>query len=204
MADPLILAGVAAEYGDRSPIIGTRRCRISRPLRAPATHVGRWGRAWVVDLVAARRKLPIGAPSDATVVHVVLEAPWSSEIVHSYSVMCVHLRPRLLDLVRPVVRYLEGATHEVSLFALNPETDRLPMLTEPTDPRAWLSPVVFAAQIIASSDEAATARVMHAVELVCAGSLSPHPTHARSWAQLFGDNMMRRAVAAEANDADHG
>lgn len=187
------LAGAAADREEPAPIIGSRPCRISRPLRALAAHVGRWGRAWVVDLYAARRKLPLGAPLDATVAHVVVEAPWSSQVVHSYSLICVHLREAPY-FGRPVVRYLEGATHEVSLIAIHPEADRAAMLAGPTDPDSWLSPAVFAAQIVASSDDAARARVMHAVELICAGSLSPHPTHARSWAALFGDNMLRRAA----------
>lgn len=187
------LAGLAAEGEEPSPIVGSRRCRISRPLTAPAAHIGRWGKIWLVDLAAARRKLSLGAIPDATVVHAVLEAPWSSEVVHSYSLICTHLRPRPLYLGRPVIKYLEGATHEFSLLAINPDVDRLPMLTAPADPGVWLSPPVFAAQIVASGDEAAVARVMHAAELVCAGVLSPHPTHVRSWVQLFGDNIMRRA-----------
>lgn len=189
------LAGLAAEHEDLSPVVGPRRCRISRPLTAPVAHIGRWGRVWLVDLVAARKKLPLGAIPDATIAHAILEAPWSSEVVHSYSLICVHLRPRPLYLGRPVTQYLEGATHEISLIAINPEVDRLLMLTEPADPGVWLSPPVFAAQIVASGDEAAMARILHAAELVCAGSLSPHPTHVRSWVQLFGDNLLRRAQA---------
>lgn len=189
------LAGLVAEHEEPSPIVGSRRCRISRPLTVPAAHIGRWGRVWLVDLIAARKKLPLSAIPDATIVHAVLEAPWSSEVVHSYSLICTYLRPRPLYLGRPVTKYLEGATHEVSLIAINPEADRLPMLTEPTNPGVWLSPPVFAAQIVASGDEAAAARVMHAAELVCAGTLSPHPMHVRSWVQLFGDNIMRRAQA---------
>lgn len=185
----MFLGGVEDE--PLAPVVGSRQCRITRPLAAPAAHRGRFGRAWRVDLAVARKKLPFGAPPDAVVAHWLVEAPWSSEVVHSYSLICIHLWFTFFN--QPVTRYLEGATHEVSLIAIHPEADRAAMLIEPTDPRVWLSPQVFTAQIIASGDEAAAARVGHAVELVCDGRLSPHPTHARSWAHLFGDNMMRQA-----------
>lgn len=191
----IVLAGTAAADEPLSPVVGARPCSITRPLFAPPSTRGRFGRAWRVNLGAARKKLPHGTPPDAVVAHWVVEAPWSSEVVHSYSLILTHLRFTLHH--RPVVHYLEGATHELALIAIHPEADRAPMLTEPTDPRVWLQPPVFAAQIAATSDEIAAARAAHAIDLVCEGRLSPHPTHARSWAQLFGDNMLRHAAQEE-------
>lgn len=171
-----------------SPIVGPRKCRITRPLVMPPSCGGRFGRAWRVDLAAARAKRGLSSPPDATVAHWVVEAPWSSEVVHSYSLILIHLRFTLHH--QPVVRHLEGATHELALFAIHPETERAQMLAAPADPQVWLQPPVFAAQIVAREDDVAAARVGHAVSLVCEGRLSPHPTHARAWAQLFGDNML--------------
>jgi hypothetical protein len=126
--------------------------------------------------------------------HWIVEAPWSSEVVHSYSLILTHLR---FDMrYAPVTRYLEGATHEVALIAVHPQVDRGAMLAAPTDMSSWLRPAVFGAQIIAADDASARARLIHAVELICSGALSPHPAHAGAWCQLLGDNMMRVAQAA--------
>lgn len=201
--DRPILAGAVAEEERTpiAPIIGARPCRISRPLRRPPTHAGRWGRAWRVDLDAVRRRMIMAGtiPHDAMVVHWLVEAPWSSLVVHSYSLVCVHLR---YQPGAPVERYLEGATHEVVLIAINPSAEREPMLQAPIDPEVWLSPPIFAAQIIESDDNAAATRISRAVELICDGKLSPHPTHVRSWAVLFGDNMLRHAVGGRSGNGE--
>lgn len=175
-----------------SPVVGPRMCRISRPMPVQPDYRGRYARAWVVDIRTIRSRLPPGAPPDATIAHWVLEAPWSSEVVHSYSLIAVHLR---FDLHHaPVARYLEGATHEVALMAIHPMADREAMLRAPTEQDNWLRPTVFAAQFVASDDEAAGRRLMEAIGLVGDGRLSPHPTHFRAWAALFGDNMLRRGT----------
>ena len=129
-----------------APVVGARPCRISRPLSVTPDHRGRFGRAWRVDLTAARKKVPLGAPPDAMVAHWVVEAPWSSEVVHSYSLVLTHLR---FDMFHAsVVRYLEGATHEVALIAIHPQADREAMLSAPMDMGSWLRPAVFAAQVV--------------------------------------------------------
>lgn len=188
----LAAAAAAEEEEAPAPIIGARRCRITRPLRMSPDYSGRWGRAWRVNLEAARRRAGLQS-RDAVVVHWVVEAPWSSEVVHSYSLILTHLRHALS--FAPVTRYLEGATHEFALIAISPEADRESMLRAPVEGGVWLMPEVFAAQIIAASDEAGAQRVGHLVELICSGRLSPHPTHFRAWVQLLGDNMLRASRA---------
>ena len=176
------------------PVVGPARARISRPLldAAPAI-VGPFGRAWLCDLDAMRRAQLIGAPQDALLAHWIVEAPWSSQVVHSYSLLLMHLR--FMIGKGPVVKYLEGATHEIHLHAIHPEADRAGMLRQPIDPQNWLAPSVFAAQVAESDDAAAHARAARAVELVCQGRVSPHPAHVRVWAELFGDNMLRCITA---------
>lgn len=190
------MAGVTAPRQPR-PIIGPRKARISRPLDAPATIVGSFGRGWRCDLAAARRKMleQGDAQPDATVAHWIVEAPWSHEVVHSYSLVLSHLRFSLHH--QPVTRFLEGATHAVDLFAINPIAPREDMLVGPINPTMWVPPLVYASQIIEPTDETADARVRRAVELVCQGRLSPHPEHVRAWAELFGDCMLRRAPAPQ-------
>lgn len=179
---------------DFLPIVGPVRARISHPLLGVAPAIsGQFGRAWLCDLDAMRRAQLIGAPPDALLAHWIVEAPWSSQVVHSYSLLLIHLR--FMIVKRPVVKYLEGATHEVHLHAIHPEADRAVMLRQPIDPRNWLAPPVFAAQIAEPDDGAAGARAARAVELVCQGRVSPHPAHQRVWIKLFGDNMVERIAA---------
>ena len=171
------------------PVVGPARARISRPLLGIAPVIfGQFGRAWLCDLDAIRRARLIGTLPDALLAHWIVEAPWSSQVVHSYSLLLLHLRPMT---GRPVVKYLEGAAYEIHLRAIHPEADRAVMLRQPLDPRNWLTPAVFAAQIAELDDAAVFARVARAVDLVCQGRVSPHPAHVRAWVELFGDNMLR-------------
>lgn len=127
--------------------------------------------------------------------HWIIEAPWSHQIVHSCSLVLVHLR-FMLDK-RPVEKLIPGASHEVHLHAIHPEVDRAAMLREPVDPSRWLTPPVFAAQLAESTDAGARARALRAVELVCEGRLSTHPAHVRAWGELLGDNMLRQHLRAQ-------
>lgn len=179
-----------------TPVVGRVRARITYPLTTPPEVVGRFGRAWRCDLAAIRSRLPPGTLPDAVVVHWVIEAPWSHQVVHSYSLMMVHLRHMMGR--QPVQKLIPGASHEVCLQAIHPDAPRERFLTEPADPRAWIEPMTFAAQLAEPTDEAAASRVLRAVELVCGGRLSPHPSHARAWAEMFGDNMLARAAAPPA------
>ena len=174
---------------DRSPVVGPRRARITRPLTEPPAYSGRWGCAWVCDLASIRRGRPFDAPPDATIAHWIIEAPWSSEVVHSYSLAVVHLRSVLG--IRPPTLLIPGASHEMALIAINPGADRAAMIRNAVTADQWLQPQVFGAQLAEPSDEAAAIRVARAGQLVCDGRLSPHPTHIESWIELFGGNMCR-------------
>lgn len=175
------------------PVMGHVRARVAHPLRLPPDISGRLGRAWRCDLAAFRAAAPQGAPRDAMVAHWVLEAPWSHEVVHSYSLVLLHLQ-YMIDK-QPVVKHIPGASHEVHLLAIRPDIDRVVLITPSPIPMppAWIE-LAFAAQIAEASDAAAEARVRRAAELVCDGRLSPHPLHARAWAEIFGDNMLRIAA----------
>ncbi len=193
------LAGAVAADAPLTPIVGRVRARIAYPMLAEPEVRGRFGRAWWCNLSTIRARLPKGAPPDAMVAHWVIEAPWSHQVVHSYSLMVVHLRHMMGR--PPPPKLIPGASHEVCLQAIHPEAPRERFLGEPADPRAWIEPMTFAAQIAESSDEAATIRVARAVGLVCEGRLSPHPSHARAWAEIFGDNMLARAALPARNSS---
>lgn len=202
----LPIIGGAASLGGAAPrpIVGRVRARITRPLdHVQPDYRGRFGRAWRVrlEIMREKRQRETGkASSDAMVEHWIVEAPWSHEIVHSYSIVLVHLRS--MSEKKPVTRYLPGATHEVALRAINPMADRGEMLRQPINLGNWLEPPVFAAQIVEPDDAAASVRVKRATELVCEGRISPEPSHVKSWAELFGDNMLRLAVAPQPTEED--
>ena len=194
-----IIGGAAALGAVPRPVVGQVRARITHPLdHIEPDYRGRAGRAWRarLELIRERRHRATGhAAQDAMVEHWIVEAPWSHQVIHSHSIILLHLRHMINK--QPVARYLEGATHEVHLRAIHPAADRGEMLRQPINKGNWLEPVVFAAQIAEESDAAAAQRVRHAAALVCDGRISPESSHVRTWAELFGDNMLRLAVAPQ-------
>lgn len=157
------------------------------PVSIPPTLTGAHGRAWTCDLDAARRMCGVAAEQDAMLASWVIEARWAHPFWHSYSLMVYHLRP--LPDARPTKFYLAGATHEVLLYALNPEEPREPAIKG--GPHDWLHPCNFAAQFIAADDAAAAARIEAAVTRIVNGTLSPDTDYIRHWMHLFGDNMVK-------------
>ncbi len=159
--------------------------------------VGRGARAWLIDLEAARKRRGVPPNSDATIVHWVLEAPWAHPLWHSYSVVCIHLRP--LAHHHEIKFYLDGATHEIWVISLDPRSGSRQKLLEYA---TWgvegstpsLNPPNFASQFIEISDDLAIERVARAIEQVCDGELSPDTDYIQSWVELFGSNMIRRQL----------
>lgn len=148
---------------------------------------GKHGRAWLHPTEQVRRMAPEGT-LDATVALWVVEAPYAHPIWHSYAIVVVHLRP-VLGL-RPAIKYLADATHEISVHALNPRAQRARMLRGPINPSEWLQPCNFAAQFAVRTDEDAREAVKRTVMMVCSGRLSPDTDHQRAWVQIYGDNML--------------
>lgn len=162
---------------------------IDDPISLPPTQEGPRGKAWAIDLDAARATLKVAPEADATVAGWIVEAPWAHPAWHSYLIVLLHLRP-LAD-ARPTIFHLEGATHELLVMALNPESPREPMITGKARTN-WLEPANFAAQIIEPSDGAARDRIINAVQLIVDGKLSPDTDFIWQWSLLFGNNMVRK------------
>lgn len=146
------------------------------------------GRAWQCDVDKLRQTLQVEHEQDGTLGMWIVEARWAHPIWHSYSLVLVHLRP----LVPPVETkfYLPGATHEIWVYAMDPDAPRSPAILGDERPR-WLTPKNFAAQFIEPSDEAAISRVEGAVDLILSGELSPDTDFQHQWRALFGDNMVK-------------
>ena len=150
----------------------------------PPTIDGDYGRAWLFDTERLRKIIAREYP-DTTVATWMVEAPWAHPLWHSYFFAVVHLRPvEGLD----TRFYIEGATHELWLYALDPAVPRQPMLD--TGDLRYLHPANFAAQIIVADDTAAAAEIRHAVDLICAGRLSPDTDFKSAWISLFNDSMV--------------
>lgn len=153
---------------------------------------GRHGKAWRAHLAAALARAGIKPENDAGLVVWIVEAPWAHPAWHSYAIVCVHLRP-MADK-RPTKIYLDGATHEIWVYALDPRGKRQALIENPTfgaETCQFLTPCNFAAQFIEPSDDAARGRVEAAVRAICDGALSPDTDFVRHWAHLFGSNMMK-------------
>src|SRR5439155_17899329 len=123
----------------------------------------------------------------------VIEAPWAHPAWHSYSLSVIHMRPiGALDGQYPVQRYVEDATHEFLLAALNPEIDRNAMLIGKIAREAVLMPANFGAQFRAEDDASTVARMDATVAEITSGALSPDTDFRNLWVARFGDAMVKR------------
>jgi hypothetical protein len=175
--------GLRMVTGDDKP------AEITDVVTTPPTITGQHGRAWTCDLEAGRREMGISTEVDATLVHWIVEAAWAHPVWHSYSIILVHLRPMADN--RPTKIYLDGATHELWVHAMDPQLDREPLILNGRVQGHFLQPSNFAAQINEASDDIAIARIAQTVQAICDGRLSPDTDRRRSWEKLFGNNMVR-------------
>lgn len=111
----------------------------------------------------------------------VLKAPWAHPLWHSYAVIIYDLTTKVDGLPDPVI-YMEGATHELMVLALNPEKPVGPGLH-------FLRPANHGYQFKADSNEAATARVIALLDEMAAGILSPDTDFRSMWDVRFRDGV---------------
>lgn len=163
-------------------------------------------KAWKIDLDAVYALF--GKKRDVDGSHVaswIIEAPWGHPFWHSYGLQIFHLRPLPKHDFERLI-YLEGATHEMQLEALDPSASRQIMIG--TGEIRGLTPLNFAAQIIAGTDAEAAGRIEQAVKMVLAGKLSPDTDFISQWAHLFGSNMLKefrnRPVDIHSQPQGHG
>lgn len=184
--------GMSSNASDVRSVTGSLEpAKVLDKVTLPAIHEGHVGRFWRGNLTQLYKTFPNpnGQP-DGTVAYWVIEAPWAHPVWHSYTAVLVHLR----DIGLPTKFYLEGATHEIWLYAMTPDKPRDGAVRGRVSPlELAMTPKQFAAQFIEPNDQAAKARVEVALEEVCAGRLSPDSDrhHQLEWARRFGDNMMK-------------
>lgn len=154
--------------------------------------VGAHGKAWKVDVAAVARRNPGGPGADLTPASWIVEVPWAHPMWHSYTLACVSMRDA--PGVPPAVIHLPGATHEVLLYALNPEARRAL-----NDVTPYLTPGNFHGQWIAGTDEQAAAFIEETVKLVVDGRLNPDTDARSEWIRRFSASNMK--IPAELADA---
>jgi hypothetical protein len=127
-------------------------------------------------------------PDDARSAAWLVEAPWAHPVWHSYSVTLLRLAN-----INPAHRllYLDNATHEIQVAALDPSVPRQPQVD--SGDFAQLSPMNFCAQFIAPTDDNALHRVQRTVIAIVNGKLSPDTDFRDSWISLYGDNMVKES-----------
>jgi hypothetical protein len=157
---------------------------------AAPTLAGAHGSAWLIDRDTAMQRL--GRQGDprcsVSLKSWVVQAPWAHPLWSCYAVLCVALRD--VPGVPAAKINLPGATHEVLLYALDP--DHTPAVDEKPRP---LIPVNFAGQFIEPSDEAADARIERAVQDVIDGKLNPDTDFRSQWVERFSaSNVIKEAA----------
>lgn len=117
-----------------------------------------------------------------------LNAPEYHPFWRDYRLIAYKLAPEFIEGGKPLM-YLDGATHEMNVYALDPEWN----LEKTLDAHQFhvLQPCNFAAQFIATDDEGVATRLRESVQRICDGQLSPDTDFRKLWEVLWGDNMVK-------------
>lgn len=145
---------------------------------------GAMGRAWQFDRVAILAKHPSKVPPELTLESWAVHAAYAHPIWHSYVIALISLRD--MPGAPKCVINLAGATHELMVYALNPDH---PIDLE--DRPKLLTPANFVAQFIAESDAAAEQRIRETVQDVIDGKLNPDTDYTRHWIHRFGTSNIK-------------
>lgn len=183
--------GLSSDADDVRSLTGNMEpAKVLDPVAFPPAHTGLVGRYWRCNLAELRKLYP--RDGDTSVACWIVEAPWAHPVWHSYVAVLIHLR-RAPGVPDPLV-YLQGATHEIWLYALAHDRPREAGIRGRESPLKFaMEPKQFAAQFIEPTDAAAVSRVEAALAEVCSGHLSPDSGHHHQleWAVRFGANMIK-------------
>jgi hypothetical protein len=143
---------------------------------------GPYGRAWQLDLKA------LVTEPDAAIDLWLVEAPYAHPVWHSYMLFLMHLRP-LPDFPPPIF-YLEGATHEFHIWALDASAQRQHIIDTGQWGEKRLNPMNFAVQVKMDDDEVKS-KLRFSIVDILHGRISPDTDYRSRWARLWGDNMIK-------------
>lgn len=114
----------------------------------------------------------------------VLTAPWAHPIWSQYVIALYDLST---DLGNPPKIYMEGATHEFLLFAIDPNYPLIPDVLLAEQKIMRLEPPNYGYQFGALSNEAARIRLQVIVNRIDNEHLSPDTDLRTAWDSLFKD-----------------
>jgi hypothetical protein len=152
---------------------------------------GDYGRAWKVDMekqyvtadayfIAEGKPIPVRGYGEAYVI----EAPLAHPAWHSYLLLLYALKPEN-------TRFVEGATHEFAISAMNPDVPRQDIIDGVSLDSGALSPPNFGAQIIGTNADA-MGIVEGAILDIVEGRLDPDTDHIGDWIDRFGSAMLKK------------
>lgn len=163
------------------------------PVAAEPTYTGLHGLVWEQNWPMVLERNGVKPEDDAIVGSWVIRAPYAHPFWYDYWLYVIHLRD--MPDRRETKFYLPGATHELCLFALDPDrtnVDRM-LAGDKFGPGVivYLTPKQFASQMIYASDEEAHAQVAAAARDVADGKLNPDVDHQAAWGIRFGTSMIK-------------
>lgn len=156
----------------------------------PPTDIGPRGRYWEIPLDIARKTFGVANPDDSTICCLCVEAPYANMMWHSYMLNIIHLRPLPGEGRKPPVIHLPGATHEILVAALDPETPRRKFIEGKAQSK-YLSPINFIGQMILSSDAEAADILHKTARDVVDATLNPDTDYIKWWAKRFGAHCLK-------------
>lgn len=113
-----------------------------------------------------------------------LHLPGAHPIWNDYVILLYDLTTPLTET--PII-YLDGATHEILLYAVNPDRQLLPETPIADYYPALLHPANHGYQFKAASNDAATARIQLLVDEMLNNTLSPDTDWRSAWDAKFAD-----------------
>ena len=146
------------------------------------------GRAWMIDESKINAAVNRDADHAGIGASWLIEAPWAHPAWHSYFLTAMHLRPiRGMD---PPFILLDGATHEVALYALDPRRPR-DGFADSREAAVFLTPANFHGQWHADSDQHARDHIYECVLDILRGKLSPDTDFRSQWVDRFSDSNIK-------------
>ena len=157
---------------------------INDKITTPPTLKGQYGQAWKLDLSTTKNKR-----EHATLAMWLIEAPNAHPAWHSYLIAMVHLRPMNGYETK---FYKKDATHELWVFALNPDKNRQDIIDcVDNGSKQLLMPRNYGGQFIEITDELAIERIENTVKEIVEGKLSPDTDYMSEWIKRYGNDMIK-------------
>lgn len=135
---------------------------------------------------------PNGTHEVGTVAYWIVYAPHSHSFWPYVAISVCHLRPLPTGPAAKIFKF--GATHEITVYALDPGSAPVPVFGAELK---WLRPTNYVGQFIVQGsnpvkmDKLAAERAQAAVDAILRGELNPDTDGRRGWVALFGDECLQ-------------